>query len=851
MSPAPGAQPGASPSSGEPHFSPSKASLAVLAIGVALLSIPGSIHRAGIWDPVELETAELARRIAQTLLGAEGLADVSAESVPTRGELGRGELPFTAIAVGFRLFGLSAWAGRLPLAFFGLLGLFAIHFLVRRLAGARAGWIAVLVLATMPLYFLHARTMFGDIVTMAAHAGSMAGLGIATFDRSRTAPRVLALLFSVLALAAGFGTRGVLIGVALPLLGVGIAWLVLVLGGARQGRFGDVVGLLALLLGSVAIAAGVYVLHTAESERYSMLLAAFGQQSRLPLTFESLARDLGHALFPWSAVIPFAAGRMMAAPVVAPGVSIQGVQALRILLLTSAAVAFIGQALLAPDLGVMAYAAPAAVAAVTALALHDLDFGAPASRVFGLCVGALGLVLLFDLENLPAKALVAYSQGNASVPAIFDGPNSSVLLVMTVGALSVFFFLVQEKKAEGQTAFEPRAYAAWPRTLQSLWAGNLLFCILLALSALLVLELFFSFAGYLSTFRGFAGMGQLARVLVRSAFLALLGVCALPLLVLAGRDTIRVLTTPSVYLGRPGQRTFLASFGAGRGASAAVVIAAVGGFMSLGYFPKLMNQLSPMPALEAYQRLARKGEPLGVLGARAEALRFHASGQVREFSSATAALGWFTSAEERRFLLFRSEDLAVINGGFRARRSPPQNLPIPIRDSASSEVLLAVNLLEPDEKNHNPLEASVLNARPNPSRKLNVDLGGKLDVLGWEIDDSHGKRVESVVPGVEYEFVIYFHVKAQILGSWDTFIHVDGLKRRFNGDHPTLGGAYPLALWRPGDHLADRHRFRLDPHFAPGTYQVYFGLYNGSRRLEVRRGPHDENRILAGTLEIR
>ncbi len=58
-------------------------------------------------------------------------------------------------------------------------------------------------------------------------------------------------------------------------------------------------------------------------------------------------------------------------------------------------------------------------------------------------------------------------------------------------------------------------------------------------------------------------------------------------------------------------------------------------------------------------------------------------------------------------------------------------------------------------------------------------------------------------------------------------------------------------LWRSGDFIADRSEFTLEPNFGPGKYQVYFGLYSGNRRLEVRRGAAEENRLDAGVLEVR
>ena len=153
--------------------------LAWFALLVAALSLFGPISASGIWDPPEREVAEFARRIALNLLGGQGLSlDGADNQVPTRSELGRGELPFTSIAAGFRVFGLHEWAGRLPLAIWGLAGLAAIYLLVRRLADRRSACFSVLVLATMPLYFLHARTMLGDIVTMSALALSMSGLAV-------------------------------------------------------------------------------------------------------------------------------------------------------------------------------------------------------------------------------------------------------------------------------------------------------------------------------------------------------------------------------------------------------------------------------------------------------------------------------------------------------------------------------------------------------------------------------------------------------------------------------------------------------------------------------------------------
>jgi len=110
--------------------------------------------------------------------------------------------------------------------------------------------------------------------------------------------------------------------------------------------------------------------------------------------------------------------------------------------------------------------------------------------------------------------------------------------------------------------------------------------------------------------------------------------------------------------------------------------------------------------------------------------------------------------------------------------------------------------------------------------------------------------VDSVVPGKPYEFVIYYKVVASISGTWETFIHIDGYQRRFNADHKTLDNKYPFHLWRVGDYMVDVTTFTLEPNFTPGDYHVFYGLFMGDRRLDVKRGAQNENRLEAGALRV-
>jgi hypothetical protein len=196
-----------------------------------------------------------------------------------------------------------------------------------------------------------------------------------------------------------------------------------------------------------------------------------------------------------------------------------------------------------------------------------------------------------------------------------------------------------------------------------------------------------------------------------------------------------------------------------------------------------------------------------------------------------------------------ARDLGQLNQLYRQRSEVHANLPV--LDAISSEVLLASNQLREGEQNQNPLSRWVTSERPRPERPLDVDLNGQLRCLGWAITDHEGHPLSEVRTGHSYDFRIYWEVTAPISGSWKTFIHIDGNRRRFNGDHDTLQGKYPLKLWQKGDFVTDVYAFELEPQFSGGTYEVYFGLFSGDKRLSVRRGRHDEDRIMAGPLLVK
>jgi hypothetical protein len=803
--------------------------------------------RTGLWDPHEGPAIELGRRIAVGLFGGAELALPEAvNAVPFRGEVGRGELPFTSIGLGLRLFGLHIWAARLALVVWAFVGLAATYLVVRRLVDRSAALLAVLVLGTTPLFYLHSRTLLGDIVTMASLALATAGFALASFDSCSPRLRGGWLLLGLLGLLSGLLSRGVFLGVAVPALAVGLARLFLRTSAAVPAeRARDAAGGLALILGVVAAMLGGTVLGRAvgQPERYEPLLGFAVLGSAPAVTFDAVIGHLGHALFPWSAVVPVALARLALPPPAATDEARSREAGLRITVVLVAALGVSASTYLAPVAGVLPFGGVAALAVAVALMFRDLDRGAAPSPTLGIVVGAFVLLFAIDIVNDSAKALAGFGLEGLRFPETLKGTTNAVFVGAALATGVVFGLAVLEREERNAPAFALRDYTAWLRTLRDLWSGNLLFGACVAEASLLGFVAFDLLSERIPVFRRFAASGEMTRVLGRLGWLVIPLLILLPLVVMAARDSVRFLDRLRRH----------ASFGwlvPKRGSLAAIGGIVAGLVLGTTYYPALAAQLSPQESFETFTRLARPGEELGMVGRSAAAAPYAAGRSVATFPTPERAFDWLTEGgPTRRWLVIRSDALAGLNSRYRGHVEPRRNLPV--LDGRSSEILLASDRLLPGEVNQNPLERYLPSAEPKPAHPLDANLGDQLDVLGWDLFDSEGRPENAVVPGETVELVIYYRVVARITTTWETFVHIEGFQRRFNADHPTLGGRYPFSLWRVGDIIADRHSFALEPNFTAGQYRLLFGLYSGTRRLALRRGDGTDDRIDAGPLTIR
>ena len=453
-----------------------------VALPVLFFLVLPPLSKSGLWDPYELNIADLSRRIALHLYGAASLAlDGADNTLPHLNDLGRPQLPFSSIALGFKLFGLHEWAGRLPLALWGVVGVLATYAFTARLFDRRTGIYAVIALCTMPVYLVHARMMLGDICTMAGLAMSFGGLCVATFDRGPKGPTRLVerlpwLGMGAVGLFVGLESRGGLLGLGVPLLGVGLAWLVARFAapsGTKDG-VGDIVGAGSIVVGALAAAMAVRAIAGPDTKDLNLWVGSmFHTPSKYP-TFEFTIGSIGHALAPWSAFVPFAFGRMLFVPSNRPGQEGERESMSRGAVVLGAAVALLAHGYLAARTEPIAFSGACLCAVACAVAIRDYERGAWPSIAVGVGTVVLAALIHHDFHEMPDKAYQAFGISGATFPESFKATALNLWWLVLGGFAVVAFFAWVESDSE-RVPFEPKNYAGVLRGLRDAYDGVLAF----------------------------------------------------------------------------------------------------------------------------------------------------------------------------------------------------------------------------------------------------------------------------------------------------------------------------------------------------------------------------------------
>jgi hypothetical protein len=283
----------------------------------------------GFWDPSELKIADQARDMVR----AGSIFD------PTVGGkyAASTRLDLVLAALGIKIFGASELGARLLIALAGVGALMAVYWAGTGLFRKRAALLGTLVLGSMAMFVLEARQLTTDVPLIAALALSMGGLGRFAWPASGKR-RASDLVAGLAGLALGYLGGGALAGVVLPL--ASLLGAIVVGGGlvpveagvddgtadlAPAGIGPDVAAgkpfaestlrpgargfAIFAVLGVVAIALLALSMTGIVAGKYSALLGGVPRSGPPMHTFETLIRELGFGMFPWSAVAVFALAR--------------------------------------------------------------------------------------------------------------------------------------------------------------------------------------------------------------------------------------------------------------------------------------------------------------------------------------------------------------------------------------------------------------------------------------------------------------------------------------------------------------------------------------------------------------
>jgi 4-amino-4-deoxy-L-arabinose transferase-like glycosyltransferase len=281
-------------------FDSRRATTVLLASLLVAAAIPYFVNLgvSSIWDANEAFYAQTPREMMEA-------GDYVTPSFNFQLRLNKPVLSYWNVAASYRLFGVSEWSERLPIAM-GAVAIMATAFgLGRSIGGTTAGLLAALVVATSPRLLFLARRIIIDI-----HITMWMGIVLLCFALSEVRPARRRLYLGVMYVAAGLGvlTKGP-VAVFIPAV---VFFIYL----ASQGRLGDLRRMMlpeGALISLAIVVPWYYFLYREHGWEYigafifgenlGRYAEAVGEQSRGVLFyFPVVLADL----FPWSPLIPVA-----------------------------------------------------------------------------------------------------------------------------------------------------------------------------------------------------------------------------------------------------------------------------------------------------------------------------------------------------------------------------------------------------------------------------------------------------------------------------------------------------------------------------------------------------------------
>ncbi len=823
----------------------------ILVVG-GLLILP-SLGTYGLWDPAEIREADVAREVAEK--GSFGDVTVDGQYA------NRPVLTVWLVAAGFKLLGVNELAGRFPLALCGLLALLLAYRIGRRLVSEGAGLLAAFVLGTTPTFLGQCRQLVSEVPyyasLLAAAGGLLAFLWPADGKRSR-----LDLVIGAVGLVAGFLARGALLGVALPLVALGIAVAMTLrsqhrgIGDAWPAASGPDVKIddslqdalrsalkpLLVALAAAGVVIGIFAFTLPNTE----FLVLGGELKRLsiPPQVHVTFRELGFGMYPWFALLPVALMTFL-------WVSRRSQDATT----ETAGEDPLTAAPVPPDApGSPEAPGRGASQAAEPCRQGEVPPGAPAAPLPPARDALIKyLVVALAILGYGAATVWAGYLGKLRFPALpWLAVGVGVLLheawrtharhrLWGLVAASVILVLQQDYvMAPESLAFSHLLQKGkYPADLDIKTAMRLF-------GVALAVLMFFGLGGAPKAFAPTRLTSRVSRDRLRQRpvvgwLVAVPGLSWLIYgLVFVCAWLIDQLSWVGVQLGIAWR--WLAGIHDRR-------IWLATGALTLGFAawcthyltPQLSNHLSNKALFGRYHDCKSQGERLAQYLVSGRGAAYYNDGQVDKVRT-QADLFKLLRQPARTFVLIPASHLGAID---KAARQAKVSYHV-LDDSNSQYLIISNKLAGACAEDVNPLRKLVLRTAPSPKKRVLVNFENRVHLIGYDVDDA-------VSRGGKFKITMYYKVLKSMPANQKIFIHFDQPAHRFHGDHKPLDGKYPTQYWLPGDYIVDPKKVEIPMLTTPtGRYNIMTGFWLGSRRLKIVEGPNDgSDRAKIGTIRVK
>ena len=178
--------------------------------------------------------------------------------------------------------------------------------------------------------------------------------------------------------------------------------------------------------------------------------------------------------------------------------------------------------------------------------------------------------------------------------------------------------------------------------------------------------------------------------------------------------------------------------------------------------------------------------------------------------------------------------------------NPHSRLPLPIH----TEDGMAVDRAYVDELSvlsNQPLDPAIFLLRPT-----DADFSGQIRLLGYEYPPGGqvGRDRQIFV-------TLLWEASGQPAQDYTAFVHLmNGQGEQVSGfDQPPAEGRFPTSAWQSGDRSLSRFSIAIPPGLAPGSYELWAGLYAddaGLERLPVTATSQriQDQRVLLGIIQL-